>query len=93
MIFDLVAKKMIGFDPMDSRELIKKFEDFFKGMLCFPINFPGTSFYKCMKVHMFELSLVGMCNINSGTLIILLTYNVRGDYGLFFLFTGTEKCA
>ncbi|PAN35694.1 hypothetical protein PAHAL_6G227500 [Panicum hallii] len=49
MIFDLVAKKMVSIEPVESRELRKNFEDFFQGMLCFPIYFPGTSFYKCMK--------------------------------------------
>ncbi|KAL6859128.1 hypothetical protein ACP4OV_018130 [Aristida adscensionis] len=49
MIFDLVAKKIIGVSPPESTELRKNFEDFFQGMLCFPIYFPGTSFYKCMQ--------------------------------------------
>ncbi|CAL5001758.1 unnamed protein product [Urochloa decumbens] len=49
MIFDLVAKKTISMEPAESRELRKNFEAFFQGMLCFPIYFPGTLFYKCMK--------------------------------------------
>nr|XP_034600881.1 cytochrome P450 87A3-like [Setaria viridis] len=49
MIFDLVAKKMISMEPGESRELRKNFEDFFRGMLSFPIYFPGTLYYKCMK--------------------------------------------
>ncbi|XP_066341433.1 cytochrome P450 87A3-like [Miscanthus floridulus] len=49
MIFDLVAKKVIGFGPEESKELRKNFQDFLKGMLCFPIYFPGTSFYKSME--------------------------------------------
>ncbi|WVZ81821.1 hypothetical protein U9M48_029160 [Paspalum notatum var. saurae] len=49
MIFDLMSKKMISMGPEESRELRKNFEDFFKGILCFPIYFPGSSFYKCMK--------------------------------------------
>ncbi|WVZ53918.1 hypothetical protein U9M48_004804 [Paspalum notatum var. saurae] len=46
MIFDMIAKKMIGMGPDESRVLKNNFEDFFKGILCFPIYFPGTSFYK-----------------------------------------------
>ncbi|OEL13600.1 Cytochrome P450 87A3, partial [Dichanthelium oligosanthes] len=49
MILDLVAKKMISMEPAESRELRKNFEAFFQGMVCFPIYFPGTLFYKCMK--------------------------------------------
>nr|CAB3504865.1 unnamed protein product [Digitaria exilis] len=49
MVFDLVAKKLISIEPIESRELRKNFEEFFQGMLCFPIYFPGTSFYKCMQ--------------------------------------------
>ncbi|CAO2191693.1 unnamed protein product [Urochloa humidicola] len=49
MIFDLVSKKMISMEPTESRELRKNFDAFFRGMLSFPIYFPGTLFYKCMK--------------------------------------------
>ncbi|CAL5001760.1 unnamed protein product [Urochloa decumbens] len=49
MILDLVAKKMISMEPAESRELRKNFDAFFRGMLSFPIYFPGTLFYKCMK--------------------------------------------
>uniref|UniRef100_A0A0D3FZ41 Cytochrome P450 n=2 Tax=Oryza TaxID=4527 RepID=A0A0D3FZ41_9ORYZ len=49
MIFDLVAKKLIGLDVTNSRELRKNFQDFFQGMVSFPIYFPGTSFYRSMQ--------------------------------------------
>ncbi|KAG0529013.1 hypothetical protein BDA96_05G061900 [Sorghum bicolor] len=49
MIFGLVAKKIIGIAPEESKELRKYYDDFFNGVLCFPIYFPGTTFYKCMK--------------------------------------------
>uniref|UniRef100_A0A0E0F4H2 Cytochrome P450 n=1 Tax=Oryza meridionalis TaxID=40149 RepID=A0A0E0F4H2_9ORYZ len=49
MIFDLVAKKLIGFNPTKSRELRKNFQEFFQGMVSFPLYFPGTSFYRCMQ--------------------------------------------
>uniref|UniRef100_A0A0D9W8D4 Cytochrome P450 n=1 Tax=Leersia perrieri TaxID=77586 RepID=A0A0D9W8D4_9ORYZ len=49
MIFDLVAKKLIGLDTTNSRELRKNFQDFFHGMVSFPIYFPGTSFYRSMQ--------------------------------------------
>nr|BAC57807.1 putative cytochrome P450 [Oryza sativa Japonica Group] len=49
MIFDLVAKKLIGLNVTQSRELRKNFQEFFQGMVSFPIYFPGTSFYRCMQ--------------------------------------------
>ncbi|KAF0896133.1 hypothetical protein E2562_019631 [Oryza meyeriana var. granulata] len=49
MIFDLVAKKLIGLEHTESRELRKNFQEFFQGMVSFPIYFPGTQFYRCMK--------------------------------------------
>ncbi|KAL6658230.1 hypothetical protein ACP70R_003816 [Stipagrostis hirtigluma subsp. patula] len=49
MIFDLVAKKIISLDSTESRELRRNFEKFAQGILCLPIYFPGTLFYKCMK--------------------------------------------
>jgi hypothetical protein len=53
MVFDLVAKKMISsLEHGESRELRKNLETFVRGMLCFTINFPGTLFYKCMKVYL-----------------------------------------
>uniref|UniRef100_A0A0D9XR05 Cytochrome P450 n=1 Tax=Leersia perrieri TaxID=77586 RepID=A0A0D9XR05_9ORYZ len=49
MIFDLIAKKLIGLEPSKSRELRKSFQEFFQGMVSFPIYFPGTPFYRCMQ--------------------------------------------
>ncbi|XP_052160787.1 cytochrome P450 87A3-like [Oryza glaberrima] len=49
MIFDLVAKKLIGLNVTQSRELRKNFQEFFQGMVSFPIYFPGTSFCRCMQ--------------------------------------------
>ncbi|KAL6643712.1 hypothetical protein ACP70R_018478 [Stipagrostis hirtigluma subsp. patula] len=51
MIFDMVAKKMIGMDPAESRELKKNFDKFGQGLFSFPIYFPGTTFYDCMMAR------------------------------------------
>ncbi|KAL6623344.1 hypothetical protein ACP70R_033223 [Stipagrostis hirtigluma subsp. patula] len=51
MIFDMVAKKMIGMDPAESRELKKNFDKFAQGLFSFPIYFPGTTFYDCMMAR------------------------------------------
>ncbi|KAL6868167.1 hypothetical protein ACP4OV_015012 [Aristida adscensionis] len=63
MIFDVLAKKMISMDPAESRELRKMFYDFSQGLLCLPIYFPGTSFYKCMKAaRKIKRKLVALLN-------------------------------
>ncbi|KAL6882602.1 hypothetical protein ACP4OV_011292 [Aristida adscensionis] len=49
VMFDLVAKKLIGLDPIKSRELRKNYNAFLQGLISFPIYFPGTTFYKCMQ--------------------------------------------
>lgn len=49
MIFDLTAKKLIGFDPERSRKLRKNFDAFFQGLISFPLYFPGTTFYGCIQ--------------------------------------------
>ncbi|VAH35056.1 unnamed protein product [Triticum turgidum subsp. durum] len=49
MIFDLTAKKLIGFGPEKSRKLRKNFDAFFQGLVSFPLYFPGTTFYACIQ--------------------------------------------
>ncbi|XP_006653690.1 cytochrome P450 87A3-like [Oryza brachyantha] len=49
MVFDLLSKKLISLDTTNSRELRNNFQEFFMGMVSFPIYFPGTLFYRCMK--------------------------------------------
>ncbi|XP_047093858.1 cytochrome P450 87A3-like [Lolium rigidum] len=49
MIFDLTAKKLIGFGPEKSRKLRKNFDAFFQGLVSFPLYFPGTTFYGCIQ--------------------------------------------
>ncbi|CAN6240538.1 unnamed protein product [Urochloa humidicola] len=49
VMFDLVAKKLIGLDTNKSRELRKNYSAFLQGLISFPIYFPGTTFYRCMQ--------------------------------------------
>ncbi|CAD6210495.1 unnamed protein product [Miscanthus lutarioriparius] len=49
MIFDMTAKKLIGFDVARARELWKNYESFFQGLIAFPLYVPGTTFYQCMQ--------------------------------------------
>nr|CAB3500459.1 unnamed protein product [Digitaria exilis] len=50
MIFGIAAKWMIGYEAsVLSGDLWKNFDAFNQGLLSFPLNFPGTAFYKCMQ--------------------------------------------
>ncbi|XP_057775731.1 cytochrome P450 87A3-like [Salvia miltiorrhiza] len=50
MIFDLTAKKLISYDSEKSSEDLRGyFEAFIKGLISFPFNIPGTSYYQCLQ--------------------------------------------
>ncbi|KAL6897297.1 hypothetical protein ACP4OV_006993 [Aristida adscensionis] len=53
MMFDLMIKKLIGFEPGNPKtmELRKNIIMFFKGLISFPLYFPGTKFYQSMKAR------------------------------------------
>ena len=52
MLFRITIKKVIGFESESpsTKELRKKFELFFQGVVSFPIYVPGTKFYQSMQV-------------------------------------------
>jgi len=50
MIFDLTAKKLIGYEPSDESESLRKsFVAFIRGLISFPLNIPGTAYHDCMQ--------------------------------------------
>ncbi|KAJ1272473.1 hypothetical protein BS78_06G204300 [Paspalum vaginatum] len=50
MIFDLTAKKLIGYEPSESSESLRKnFVAFIRGLISFPVNIPGTAYRECME--------------------------------------------
>ncbi|KAL6843456.1 hypothetical protein ACP4OV_026778 [Aristida adscensionis] len=51
MMFDLIAKNLIGFEPASQRtkELRENFAKFFQGLISFPLYLPGTKFYGSMQ--------------------------------------------
>lgn len=59
MIFDLTAKKLIGYEPTKSSENLREnFTAFIRGLISFPLNIPGTAYHECMEVcpcHTFHL--------------------------------------
>ncbi|RZC57261.1 hypothetical protein C5167_004567 [Papaver somniferum] len=48
MVFDLTAKHLFNYDPMDMN-VGNVFADFFDSIMTVPINVPGTTYHKCMK--------------------------------------------
>ena len=51
MIFDLTAKKLIGYEPSKSSESLRtNFTAFIRGLISFPLNIPGTAYHECMEV-------------------------------------------
>uniref|UniRef100_A0ACD6A9E3 Uncharacterized protein n=1 Tax=Avena sativa TaxID=4498 RepID=A0ACD6A9E3_AVESA len=49
MIFDLMAKKLLGMGHEKSRKLKKNFDDFLQAIVSLPVYFPGTRFYRCLQ--------------------------------------------
>ncbi|CAL4910502.1 unnamed protein product [Urochloa decumbens] len=51
MIFSVTAKLLINYDASTSSagELWKHYDAFANGLMSFPLNIPGTAFYKCLK--------------------------------------------
>ncbi|XP_027774675.1 cytochrome P450 87A3-like isoform X1 [Solanum pennellii] len=50
MIFDITGKKLISYDSENSTENVcENFVAFIKGLISFPIYFPGTAYYKCLQ--------------------------------------------
>ncbi|KAF8754424.1 hypothetical protein HU200_011478 [Digitaria exilis] len=51
MIFSVTAKWLISYDASSlvSGELWKNYDAFTRGLMSFPLNIPGTAFYKCMQ--------------------------------------------
>ncbi|KAI3914534.1 hypothetical protein MKW92_038721 [Papaver armeniacum] len=51
MIFDFTAEHLFHYDAKTSAEenLSFMFADFFKSIMTFPLNIPGTTYHRCMK--------------------------------------------
>lgn len=50
MIFGLTAKKLISCDSEESCDSLRSnFVDFIDGLISFPLNIPGTAYYRCLQ--------------------------------------------
>ncbi|MFS7923951.1 putative 3-epi-6-deoxocathasterone 23-monooxygenase [Helianthus anomalus] len=52
MVFEFMGKKLISYDPEKSSENLRdNFEAFIRGLISFPLEIPGTAYYKCLQVN------------------------------------------
>ncbi|KAF5816111.1 putative cytochrome P450 [Helianthus annuus] len=51
MIYEFMGKKMISYDPVEkpSENLRENYEAFVRGLYSFPLEIPGTAYYKCLQ--------------------------------------------
>ncbi|CAN7016159.1 hypothetical protein IGI04_013886 [Brassica rapa subsp. trilocularis] len=50
MTFEILVKLLMSISRGEDLEILKlEFEEFIKGLICIPINFPGTRLYKSLK--------------------------------------------
>ncbi|KAF3440737.1 hypothetical protein FNV43_RR19023 [Rhamnella rubrinervis] len=58
--FEVLVKVLMSVCPgEDLNSLKREFEEFIKGLICLPINFPGTRLYKSLKAKERLLKIVG----------------------------------
>ncbi|KAJ0609494.1 putative cytochrome P450 [Helianthus annuus] len=52
MIYEFMGKKMISYDPAEkpSENLRENYEAFVRGLYSFPLEIPGTAYYKCLQI-------------------------------------------
>lgn len=50
-----MMKEMLDVDPgePEMEKLMREYNDFIKGVAVFPLNIPGTSYWKALKVCMY----------------------------------------
>ncbi|CAL1360924.1 unnamed protein product [Linum trigynum] len=59
MTFQVLVKALMSVGPGDDLEFMKsEFQEFIKGLICLPINFPGTTLYNSLKARERLLKMV-----------------------------------
>ncbi|KAL1569508.1 cytochrome P450 [Salvia divinorum] len=57
--FEILVRVLMSIGPGDEMECIKReFEEFIKGLICLPVNLPGTRLYKSLKAKKRLLKVV-----------------------------------
>lgn len=58
--FEILVRVLLSIEPGEEMNLLKReFEEFIKGLICLPINLPGTTLYNSLKA---KKRLLGMLN-------------------------------
>ncbi|GFP93372.1 3-epi-6-deoxocathasterone 23-monooxygenase [Phtheirospermum japonicum] len=58
--FEILVRVLLSIGPGEEMELLKKeFVEFIKGLICLPINLPGTRLYKSLQAKKRLLKMVG----------------------------------
>lgn len=58
--FEILVRLLMSIGPGDEMECLKReFEEFIKGLICLPVNLPGTRLYKSLKAKGRLLKIVG----------------------------------
>lgn len=90
MTLNFGAEHMIGYNAENSSgNLSKKYASVIEGLMSFPINFPGTAYYNCLKVIVNMIYVLHMQNIIYCSIEIL---KIQFNFVLlFFLFIKEHK--
>ncbi|KZV15635.1 3-epi-6-deoxocathasterone 23-monooxygenase [Dorcoceras hygrometricum] len=57
--FEVLVRVLLSIEPGEEMNSLKReFEEFIKGLICLPINFPGTTLYKSLKAKKRLLDMV-----------------------------------
>lgn len=57
--FEILVRVLLSIEPGEEMNLLKrKFEEFIKGLICLPINLPGTTLYNSLKAKNRLLEMV-----------------------------------
>lgn len=51
MFGEIAANRLYSFDPERLKDFTDAFISFSRGVMSFPLNIPGTTFYNCLKVR------------------------------------------
>ncbi|KAH6810203.1 Cytochrome P450 superfamily protein [Perilla frutescens var. frutescens] len=58
--FEILVRVLMSIGPGDEMECLKReFEEFIRGLICLPVNLPGTRLYKSLKAKERLLKIVG----------------------------------
>ena len=78
MVAVFAAKNLFGHDFEKSSDVITDtIAGFVQGLMSFPLNIPGTRFYKCMKVITTPENRKGNSTFSNVYLILIMIFDCR----------------